>query len=91
MFGGEQFLKCCCFCFFFSEIFINIDRRERGRQACVVLVLREAACEVICHEPPQILNFLTRIVVVRVKLPQGNCLITSLLQFRFRMNLTKGQ
>ena len=84
-------LEMLLFLFFFSEIFINIDGRERGRQACVVLVLREAACEVICHEPPQILNFLTRIVVVRVKLPQVNCLITSLLWFRFRMNLMKGQ
>jgi len=34
--------------FFFFKIFINIDKGEAGRRACAVLVLREAACEVIC-------------------------------------------
>jgi len=38
--------------FFFFEIFINIDRGEGGRWACAVLVLKEAACEVICRTCP---------------------------------------
>jgi len=57
--GGKQFLKrgyseaiIKVFCLVF-KIFINIDRGEGGRRAYAVLVLREAACEVICHKLSQ--------------------------------------
>ena len=53
--GGKQFLKCgyseaIVKVFFVFKVFIKIDKGKGGRWAYAVLVLRVAACEVICHE-----------------------------------------